>query len=264
MRDSIEQEAGNSASWLKDNRLCVACDKSKLLLIGTRKLRASKLTENLKIVVDDKVITETSSEKLLGVVVNNEITFKNHLYGDTENEGLVQQLARRVGVIKKMSRHMNRKNLSFFASGIFYSKLNYCLPLFGNVLGLEHYIDQNARYQSYTVKDNNKLQVLQNNLNRILLGARNDTPTEVLLNATNSLSVQQMIAFQTAVLAFKITKSGKPSYIARKLQKQEAGMTLRESQERIFVKNTRLTISREGFIHRAAILLNSLGTDLRK
>ena len=73
-----------------------------------------------------------------------------------------------------------------------------------------------------------------------------------------------MIAFQTAVLAFKIIKSGKPSYIARKLQRQEAGMTLRESQERIFVKNTRLTISREGFIHRAALLLNSLGIELRK
>ena len=63
LRDSIEQEAGNSASWLKDNRLCVACDKSKLLVIGTRKLRASKLTGDFKIVVDDKVINETSSEK---------------------------------------------------------------------------------------------------------------------------------------------------------------------------------------------------------
>ena len=106
--------------------------------------------------------------------------------------------------------------------------------------------------------------MLQNNLCRVLLGARNDTPTEVLLNESKSLSVQQMIAFQTAVLAFKIIRSGKPSYIAHKLTKQEAGMTLRGSLGRIVIKNTRLTISREGFIHRASLLMNSIGEALRK
>ena len=141
-------------------------------------------------------------------------------------------------MIKKMSRHMDKKNLGFFASEIFYSKLSYCLPLFGNLLGLEQYSDQNIRYQSYTVKDNNVLQVLQNNLCRVLLGARNDTPTEVLLKECKSLSVQQMIAFQTAVLAFKIIRSGKPSYIAHKLTKQEAGMTLRGSLGRIVIRST--------------------------
>ena len=36
-RDSIQREAGNSAQWLKDNRLCVAGSKSKLLVVGTKK-----------------------------------------------------------------------------------------------------------------------------------------------------------------------------------------------------------------------------------
>ena len=35
LRNSIEREAGNSAQWLKDNRLCVAGSKSKFLMIGT-------------------------------------------------------------------------------------------------------------------------------------------------------------------------------------------------------------------------------------
>ena len=52
LRDSIEREAGNSAQWLKDNRLCVAGSKSKLLVIGTNQMRRSKLSEELKIVVD--------------------------------------------------------------------------------------------------------------------------------------------------------------------------------------------------------------------
>ena len=118
--------------------------------------------------------------------MNNTLTWNNHLYGDTENEGLIQQLSRRLGMLKMMSKHMERNNLNFFASG----KLCYCLPVFGNVMGLDEFKENNSRYQSYTVKDNNKLQVLQNKLNRLLLNASFDTPTEVLLRETSSLSIQ--------------------------------------------------------------------------
>ena len=54
LRNIIEQEAENSANWLADNRLCVAGEKSKLLVIGTKKLRNQKLTNKLKIKVDGK------------------------------------------------------------------------------------------------------------------------------------------------------------------------------------------------------------------
>ena len=263
LRNSIENEAGNSAQWLKDNRLCVAGDKSKLLVIGTRKLRSSKLTEKTTIMVDNKEIVETDSEKLLGVVINNELTWKNHLYGDADNEGLIQQLSSRIGVMKKMARVMEAKNLQFFASGLFYSKLSYCLPVFGHVLGMEKYNDRNSRYQSYTTKDNRKLQVLQNNLNRVLLKAKYDTNTEVLLKETKSLSIQQMIAYQTAVLAFKIINTGKPSYIASRMKRIETGLALRDQKGKIRLEKRRLAITKEGFIHRASIILNNIDEDLR-
>ena len=87
LRNSIEREAGNFAQWLKDNRLCVAGNKSKFIMIGTNHLRMSKINKEFKIVVDNQDVPKTSSEKLLGVVINNTLTWKNHLYGDDENEG---------------------------------------------------------------------------------------------------------------------------------------------------------------------------------
>ena len=115
VRNSIEREAGNSAQWLKDNRLCVAGSKSKFLMIGTSQLRKSKINKEFKIVVDNQEITETSSEKVLGVVVNNVLTWKNHIYGDVENEGLIQQLSKRLGMLKLMSKYMRKENLKYFA-----------------------------------------------------------------------------------------------------------------------------------------------------
>ena len=139
LNNLIQQEAGNSARWLKDNRLCVAGEKSKLLILGTSKLRKSKLTNIMSIQVDDKEIFETESEKLLGIVINNSLTWKNHLYGDSENDGLIPQLAKRIGILKKLSKRMSKSRLAQFAFGIFYSKLSYCLPVFRNVFSLEKY-----------------------------------------------------------------------------------------------------------------------------
>ena len=43
-------------NWLKNARLCVAGDKSKLLIVGTR------LNSKIAIVVDQDIIEETKSE----------------------------------------------------------------------------------------------------------------------------------------------------------------------------------------------------------
>ena len=166
-------------------------------------------------------------------------------------------------MMRKISKYMNQKNLKYFASGIFYSKLNYCLPVFGNVFGLEDYKVDNSRYQSFTVKDNNNLQVLQNKLNRMLLHAERNTPTEKLLKDTDSISIQQLIAYHSAVLAYKVVNSGKPQYLAQKLRQRKEGMVLRGRLGSLEQSNKTLSISKEGFLYRAACIMNKLDDSLR-
>ena len=83
--DKLQREVNNSVNWLKDNRLFVAGDKSKILIVVTKQLRRKRLKNKQTIVVDQNIIEETTSEKLPGVLVNNNLTWKEHLYGDNEN-----------------------------------------------------------------------------------------------------------------------------------------------------------------------------------
>ena len=138
--EKIQIEAENSSQWLRDNRLCVAGEKTKLLILATGQMRASKgIIENKHIVVDSKQVTESSSEKLLGIVLNNKLTWKNHLYGDEDNMGLVPQLNRRLGMLKRLSRVKSKDKLEYFYNGVFFSKLSYCLPVFGNIFCFYNY-----------------------------------------------------------------------------------------------------------------------------
>ena len=265
LKGKIEKEAGNSAQWLKDNRLCVAGEKSKLLILGTSEMKRSRITNSeVKIVVDGKEIVESSSEKLLGVVINNQLSWKNHLYGDKDNMGLIPQLSKRLGMLKRLAKYMGKDKLKYFSVGIFYSKLSYCLPVFGNIFGLDNYKEENRRYFSFTTKDNNNLQVLQNKLNKLLLNADYNTSTADLLHQTGSLSVHQMVAYQTAVATYKIVKSGKPKYIAEKMQARQMKLNIRQGGGTVKLPGYTLNIAREGFIYRGASLFNKLDVSLRK
>ena len=66
-----------------------------------------------------------NSEKLLGVMINNTITWKTHLYGDLENKGLLPTLSKRVGILTKLRKHMNSSKFKQVSAGLFLSKLSY-------------------------------------------------------------------------------------------------------------------------------------------
>ena len=255
VREKVQKEAGNSALWLKDNQLCVSGQKSKLIVVATNQLRRSKVPYKISIEIDGKEVHETNSERILGVVVSNNFSWKGHVYGDGSNKGLIQKLAQRVGIIKKLSYRMNKKRLREFTEGIFYSTLKYCLPVFGNVFGLEKYKETGSRYSAFTQAANHDLQVLQNKVNRILLGKWRDISTEELCLQTKSLSVQQMVASSTLSMALKILRTKKPTFLYSKFNLNQRGTA--------FLQPMRKSICRESFVDRAITLLNMAGASLR-
>ena len=83
---------------------------------------------------------ETESEKLLGLVINGELTWKHYLYGEKWREekednypGLIPKLVKRVGLLKHLRNKMNDKTFKMISNGIFNSLLLYCISVFGNI-----------------------------------------------------------------------------------------------------------------------------------
>ena len=106
-----------------------------------------------------------------------------------------------------------------------------------------------------TSDDCNKLQVIQNSLNRLLTGARKGTPTEDLLERTGTMSIMQMLAYHTLTMVDKVIQTGQPEYIANKL-KVEHGSALEIRAwggTSITVHQYHRDISRAGFIHHKSV-----------
>ena len=266
----IQREANRATDWVSDNKMVCAGDKTKLLIIGTPQLKKNKLNRSLEIYVCGNRVTETISEKLLGLVVNNSLTWRDYLHGETwreegNHQGLLPQLSQRVGLLRQVVHLMPKERFKQVANGLFNSKLVYCLQVFGNVWGMKTYDETNRRYYAFTKGDNQKLQVLQNKVLRMLSGANYDVSTVNLLRSTNALSVQQLTAFTTLISAQKALFYKKPVYFAKRLAlniSSEENVVPHRGVNNIEVQ-AGLTVSRGGYFYRAGTLWNMLPEDMK-
>ena len=122
------------------------------MVVGTKELRQSKLVKNntqLEIIVDGCIVTESESERLLGMIMNNTMTWHHHLYGNKEHSGLINKLSQ---IIQKLSKIMPKKRLKTIAEGIFFSILNYGIEVYGNTWGIRIY-DENMRRSTAFTKE---------------------------------------------------------------------------------------------------------------
>ena len=194
LMNKMQDNCNVITNWFSKNKMVCSGDKTKLLILGTRANRYHKIEKHSlvpRLEVCGKTISESNSEKLLGVMINNTITWKTHLYGDLENKGLLPTLSKRVGILTKLRKHMNSSKFKQVSAGLFLSKLSYGITVWSGIWGQQ--IGDSMK-TSISKKDMRRLQSLQNKTLRLQSGLDRYTPTETLMAATNSLSVHQLAA----------------------------------------------------------------------
>ena len=259
LEQKIQHEADRSTAWVHDNKLVCSGSKTKLLIVGTKDLRNTKLPNKvIKIKVAGHEVTESESERLLGLTVNNTMTWEHHLYGNKEHRGLVSKLSQRAGLIRRLSLVMPRDRLTIMAEGIFFSLLNYCLEVFSNVWGLETYDETSRHSTAFRKEDSLKLQVLVNKVLRALTGLDRDTPSSILSMRSGQLSVHQRTALFTVMSVHKVMKNKEPVYSYSRLKPIQEQDQFARPQPNFKRVEYKLSISRGGFYYRGSRLYNQL------
>ena len=103
-------------NWFAKNEMVTSGDKTKLKIIGTKTKRRQKLESqnlNIEISVCNETVKETTSEKLLGLIVNQTLTWKDHLHGNEDNKGLLKELSQRIGILKKLRNFIPDKKIVY-------------------------------------------------------------------------------------------------------------------------------------------------------
>ena len=267
----VQAEANLVTNWFSRNDMICSSEKTKLLIIGTSAGRQSKIENQhleLSVNVCGEQKFESSSEKLLGILVNNTATFKSHLYGDSENPGLLKQLSTRVGMLKKLRKYIPPIRLKTVMAGMFNSKLTYGITVWGRIWNIPGSLDEEALVRtspSLTKDDLRKLQVLQNKCLRIVTNSDYKTPTSVLLDKTKLLSVHQQMAQLSLSQVFNIYKTRLPAYHYNRIF-SDANTDQRTRSVNDFSTNRiefKLSITRTHFFYQASRLWSALPDSIK-
>ena len=78
---SLQLSAGNLSNWSDENRMVLNCAKTKTMMITGKRLKR-KINPNLRslaISVNGNQVKQVTSQKLLGVTLNDKLSFDSHI-----------------------------------------------------------------------------------------------------------------------------------------------------------------------------------------
>ena len=117
--DALTEKLSSSyrkvSDYMTSNELKLNDDKTHLLLMTTAQKR-KHLTQELRIITTNEVIQASSSEKLLGVTIHENLKWTEYILNDEKS--LTAQLSLRLNGLKKVSRAASFKSRLTIANRI--------------------------------------------------------------------------------------------------------------------------------------------------
>ena len=138
LENKTQQIANRAVNWFTLSEMVISTEKTKILFMGSEKCRRSKIPSNYKtnIIVNEEQITLSTSEKLLGLTINETLSWSSYLYGDETSSGLLRTLSKRVGLLAQLRKFMKPQKFISVFNGIFMSKMVDGIIAWGYISGI--------------------------------------------------------------------------------------------------------------------------------
>ena len=106
------------STWLLVNRIAVNTKKCTTISFGCESLS--------NIVLCGDKLSASKSFKYLGVVIDENLTFRNHA------ENVISKLNQSIGIFRKLTNLINDKTKILLYNSLFLSHINYCIVIYGH------------------------------------------------------------------------------------------------------------------------------------
>ena len=190
----LESCLSKVADWFKANKLTLNVEKTKFMIFGTKQM-CEKFCD-VQITYCNNIIEKVNEYKYLGVKLDSNLSWSAHV------DYVCKHISKRTGIIKRMK---------------------YFLPydtvvMLSNALVIPHFDYGSTVWSNFSVEFQNKLQVLHNNLARIILSADIRTPINDLMNALQWVKLDKRWHNQLLMIVYKCLRNLSPSYLSSQFE----------------------------------------------
>ena len=239
----LEKNAEGVLNYMASNGLVANPGKTVFMVIG------QKQEEKLTVKVGDTMIPQTSSSRLLGMDVDDDLKWKTHVHK------LVVTLDRRLFQLRRLSGQISSEAMKKVSDSLWTSKMRYGLQLIAEVRTSEN---QTKR------TDINHIQKAQNRMLRTITKTRRLDKIKIkdLLERTNNLSVNQTAAQIKLVEMWKAAKTENYPVRMEMIQRNKNDIQTRNNQGMKFKELMRTSLRKNSFVGDGARLWNNAPVNL--
>lgn len=238
--NNLNEQLVRVENWLKINKLKVNVDKTKVMLM--RGIRKKVNQNNLKIKLENIELEVVNEIKYLGVIIDKNLNFMEHVNYIGKKIGSKLGVLRRVGV-----------NLTPYMRCVVYKSIvaplfEYCSTVFLSVN------ETNLQY----------LQKLQNKGMRIILRCNYRARIKDMLEALQFMSVKERIEYNVCILVYKMINGQCPNYLVNRVEIMGKEMESKTRQRgNIYITKCKTREEQRTLLHDGFKMYNELPNEIK-
>ena len=233
----INSELDKVYTWLNANSITINEDKTKYMLFSYNK---NIVLPSIKI--GPNIIPETSLIKFLGVHVDKNLTFTNHI------NIISKKLSKTVGLLYKLSKFLPTRILQILYSTLFQPYLIY---------GLEAWF---GTYRNHT----NKIFVLQKKAIRAINNLEYNEHTNDFFKSNNILKIEDQYKMQISIYIYKLLHQNSDPEITSLLEKNVISHNYNVKSSKPFhISSVRRSKTKNIITHNGIKIWNNLPEHIR-
>ena len=207
-------------------------EKFQVLLLKPK----NKNKENFKIQIQDKVLQNTQTVKLLGVTIDQNLTFKNHI------TNLCTSTKNKLKALQRIRKYLTLEQTKIIANAFIYSQFNYC----------------NIIWMFCSKSENRQIEDIQKRILRCIYKEENGTFNH-LIEKYKELSIHERNVQSLMLLIYRKINNLSPELIAESFKEKNTKYSLRSKSTLQLPKTCKTTrFGTNSIVFKGSLLWNGL------
>jgi hypothetical protein len=122
LEKTVNRELKKLSLWLNANRLALNISKTNFVIFAAK----NKPLQNVTLLINRKAIQQTDNVKYLGVIIDSQLTFTQHI------ANVVKKVSRITGLMYRIRGCVDNTTLNMIYYSLIYPHLLYGIPIWGN------------------------------------------------------------------------------------------------------------------------------------
>ena len=191
--------------WCKLNGMTINTEKTKAMLVTTRQ-RRSRINDNLNLSLNNIQLLTVSNEKVLGVQIDNNLSWGEHV------RKVTQKMSTNIWLLSKVKNYLSNEHRVMFYKSYIQPHLDYA----------------NIVWSSMSKTNLMQIERLQKRACRIILDYNCDNVYHSMDNL-KIMTISERIFFRKAKFMFKVSKGITPEYINEMFTKRQDNRNANDS-----------------------------------